>query len=378
MKLFDLNHTLNKSSRKYGLILFLATLCKMVCSQSVQEISIELCHFATEKAMPLPCVYIVSSDNTVLCSSCPYPDGKTFFRLSSSVELNGVYVAIRQKDESIYRLKLSLLMSCNKPIAFGDVQLKHIEIKTLDAMESEIPLIDRCSIRSFQNGYDSAFIESKYGPGHWYFPESKLVRSNLTHEDFVRQYVNVETYKSVFGHFPTEKELDSLIKLKEEQDAEELAGLYSDELAQLKEPVLCEGSNNDVYRFVWSHNLHHTYNPYCIRVESTKEGSFIMYCSYILFHPCDENQSYCDVIPLDENAFSQLLGIIEQSDFWNSKPINDNGGTNCILEANVKGKYHVIFRGEGEDPNLDELQRFLWSLTGLGENKIVHRRQRIE
>lgn len=48
------------------------------------------------------------------------------------------------------------------------------------------------------------------------------------------------------------------------------------------------------------------------------------------------------------------------------------------LEANIDGKYRVIFRGEGEDEDMEELRRFLWDLTGLGENKIVHKRQRIE
>ena len=56
----------------------------------------------------------------------------------------------------------------------------------------------------------------------------------------------------------------------------------------------------------------------------------------------------------------------------------ENNSILYSFEANINGQYHVIFRGEGEDPALDELQKFLWSLTGLGENKIVHRSQRIE
>ena len=149
----------------------------------------------------------------------------------------------------------------------------------------------------------------------------------------------------------------------------------------LNEPILCNKYPNDVYRFTWtSLSYIYDYDPYSVRIEVQDDGSAVLFCSYYYNKDNKKNSVCFDVSTISSQSFEKFLQMINRIGSRNKTFTTDAESHSVFsaLEANVNGKYHVIFRAEGEDEGMEELRRFLWNLTGFGENKIVHKRQRIE
>ena len=212
-----------------------------------------------------------------------------------------------------------------------------------------------------------------------YFPLEKLKLSHSHYRNLVEKRLNSELFKKAFGHYPTEKELDSLADIECENDAREIANWINNRLFVLEEPVLSSGNKQQVIRFTWCKNrVIYTYVPYCMRIEPNNQSGALMFVSYILWDACEENLLYHDIIPIDDSTYYKIVDKAKGMVSNNNLSVCDQGGANNIFEMYSNGQYHVIFRGDGEDEGMEELREFLWKLTGLGENKIVHRRQRIE
>lgn len=228
--------------------------------------------------------------------------------------IDNLFVAIHQSDESVCRVRLSTLINCKKPILMTSSIISILYI-----------------------------TETKESQSH---DMNEIPKSNV----YVRPF-------------------------EFEQKVNDLKCWRESKLSQLNEPMLCDKNTKESYRFVWyGDGILHFYDPYCFRIEKV-DGLTFVYFSYQLWDKCEESTLFHDVFflrPEDCECLSTLISKLNQ----NVK--SDNINVTSSFEANIDGQYHVIFRGEGEDPALDELQKFLWSLTGLGENKIVHKKQRIE
>ncbi len=163
--------------------------------------------------------------------------------------------------------------------------------------------------------------------------------------------------------------------------AKYLSRWFSWLLQCLNEPVLYNKYPNDVYRFTWtSLSYIYDYDPYSVRIEVQDDGSAMLFCSYYYNKDNKKNAVCFDVSTISSQSFEQFLQRVKDIDLKDKVFTTDieNHSIFYSLEANIGGKYHVIFRGDGENEGMEELREFLWSLTRLGGNKIVHKRQRIE
>lgn len=175
--------------------------------------------------------------------------------------------------------------------------------------------------------------------------------------------------------------MDSLIDRIAYDEALERTNWCNVRFSILNEPTLHDGNNKNkvLYRFSWSSNkADHLYVPYSFRIELGERANVFMYCSYVLWDECDEDLIYHDVILLDKTSSDSLEMLVTRADFVHSVPLLDGGGLSYILEICKEGQYYVVFRGTGEDQSMEVLQQFLWKLSGLKENKIVHRKLHIE
>ncbi len=322
-------------------------------------------------------VYLCISDS--ILKRCSVRQGQACFTINS-LNLDKYVIAIPQGDGSVYRVGLSALLLCQEPIIMRSMKIS-VDVSIADkSIDEEQEVIHKPNTYYWISPYRTKEdILNEFGELLWYFPTEKLIRPYSYYDEFASKNINFDLYKSVYGHYPTKKDIDSIIKKQSFTDAELLAGWYSDRLIRLKEPILCNGYSQEVFRFTWSSEAaYHTYDPYCMRIEPDNHGGAMLYFSYLKWDICEEYSLYCDLFLMDQATYGEFCKIIQDTALWSDMPILDDGGSNLILEANVNGQYHVIFRGEGEDEGMEELREFLWSLTGLGENKIVHRRQRIE
>lgn len=306
--------------------------------------------------------------------------GFASFQIDGKVSMEDTYLVVRQADCFVSRVKLDALWKSNQPVELPLMKVQMVENKLFDGTVSSslTPLEHH---RLWGGGYSKEFIEDVFGENHWYYPTELLVSNDSAFDAYVSHYLNPQRFYDDYGCYPQKRTIDSIKDALAFHNAECLVGWYSRQLIQLHEPVMSNGYSQNAYRFVWSGGQkmqYFTYDPYSFRVELDSLGRGVLYCSYCLYDACDENQVYGDVVFMNKTKTEEFLELIENLCFWTCKPKNDNGGNSYILEANIDGKYHVIFRGDGEDEGMEELRRFLWNLTGLGENKIVHKRQRIE
>ncbi len=309
-------------------------------------------------------------------------DGRAYFVIEKD-KLDECMIAIRQDDESLLRIKLKAFLEFGEPVVTPYMKVSIDDIESVNAnygyKKDEIKKPNVYHRFVNQNSFTKESQLKQYGVLRWYFPSELFMNKDSCYDNYLSKWFNEERYLRVYGEYPKDGLIDSVKDSLLEKRAECYAGWYSDRLIQLKEPILCNGYPRDVYRFTWSSNeVYYIYDPYCMRIELDDEGNAIMYCSYLRWDDCEDYILYCDIVPLQKSEITEMLSLLKRTNMDRVKPLLDNGGSNNILEANINGKYHVIFRGDGEDEGLEELREFLWKLTGLGENKIVHKRQRIE
>ena len=309
-------------------------------------------------------------------------DGRAYFVIEKD-KLDECMIAIRQDDESLLRIKLKAFLEFGEPVVTPYMKVSIDDIESVNAnygyKKDEIKKPNVYHRFVNQNSFTKESQLKQYGVLRWYFPSELFMNKDSCYDNYLSKWFNEERYLRVYGEYPKDGLIDSVKDSLLEKRAECYAGWYSDRLIQLKEPILCNGYPRDVYRFTWSSNeVYYIYDPYCMRIELDDEGNAIMYCSYLRWDDCEGYALYCDIVPLQKSEITELLSLLRRIHQDSAKPLLDNGGSNNILESNLNSQYHVIFRGDGEDEGMEELREFLWGLTGLGENKIVHRRQRIE
>lgn len=323
--------------------------------------------------------YLMTQDTIV--SKVPVYENRATFYVADGIDDGKTYVVIKENDQQCYRILMKWLAQ-----SVNTVRTAHLKISLLE----EIRLAEHGKWISSDGYHTKLWLD--FTPEsqmklqdtiRWFFPTEIMLNVDVQKET-IRNGYYIQNYYKEFGRYPTEGELDTLAKSMSLGAAEELIGWYSWHLLRLKENELCNGTLNDIYRFTMISNSNfYKYEPYSIRIVPYKNGTAIMYCSYEKYDECEGKELYCDIVPIGVDDYSRFQNFVKQMRFWEAKPTENPNDlyktkkTN-ILEANIEGKYHVIFRGDGEDEGMDELRRFLWDLTGLGENKIVHKRQRIE
>ncbi|MBQ8959280.1 MAG: hypothetical protein IJ057_12430 [Bacteroidales bacterium] len=330
-------------------------------------------------------VYLMTHD-TVIRYASPF-DGIADFYLDESIKEDETYVVVKQEGDIISRVRFDHLKK-QKNVSLSDLSLTLK--KDVMVSGTELDSVNKKLVHTAYEPSTKLWLDFSpegqmrlYDTVRWFFPTGIMLNIDAQKVRIHNSYY-LQNYYNEFGRYPTEQELDTLAKNMSISTAEDLIGWYSWHLLRIKEDELCNGALKDVYRFTMvSNSYFYTYEPYAIRIEPQGKGRWIMYCSYERYDECERKELYCDLVPLDEENLSIFLNIVKQMRFWEAKPTENPNDlyktkkTN-ILEANIDGKYHVIFRGEGEDEGMEELREFLWGLTGLGENKIVHRRLRIE
>lgn len=347
---------------------------------------------------------VVGIDSTVMRSKMVYyihmdtifdrqetdHDGHVFFSIPEMEDYEEDYVVIRQDENSIAKIKLKCFLDTSYWIKLPKTKIRLFSNCSCKCSEnSEIALLPHNDSydnkKCYSNGYSYDELKMHFGYVDWYFPTELFIQPQIQYNKIIHDSLYCCRMSKTLGHYPTNRDIDSLANLISAYNAEHFVGFYSFVLMKFHEPVLWEKSEaeKDVFRYSWiSEDLFYSYEPYTIRIEHYNDWS-VVYLSYQKRNDCDEEELIFEVIPIKDSDFQCFLMLLKSTDFNNSPTIREGEGlfdvlkTN-ILEANVDGQYHVIFRGEGEDPALDELRKFLWSLTGLGENKIVHKRQRIE
>jgi len=309
-------------------------------------------------------------------------NGKASFQIAPNICLDSLYFALSDQEEHIYRINIGALINYGKSVSTPIGKIAVVSNQLIAAPNQENISVGGILSSSFRFPDLSYFTKEwqmgKYGYLRWYFPTELLINKDSIYDDYLSQWYNAERYYHDLGHYPKEGFIDSIKMKRFEERAENLAGWYSEQLIMLDEPILCDGYPKEVYRLTWSNNaFYFTYNPYCMRIEVDQDEA-VLFCSYYKWDNCTGYQFYCDIIPLEKTTYYTFIELFNKSNFLSEKPILDNGGSNYIFESYKDELYHVIFRGKGENENLDEIQQFLWTLPQLGKNEMVQLKQRIE
>lgn len=355
-------------------------------SQQVRVMRIKVIPSEEKRVLNYRSVYLMTKD-TIL-QKVPLFNNEATFYFKNDVDENKTYVVLRQNKECIFRIKLKDLIQDGRCFQLLETEVSLVEDNTISEEDSTVFLRNKTKPyyeyeRKLWPDFSPEGQMRLYDTVRWFFPTETMLNVDVQKERIHNSYY-LQNYHDEFGRYPSEQELDTLAKNMSVGTAEELIGWYTWNLLRLKEDELCNGSLKDIYRFTMVSNTYfYTYEPYSMRIEPNVDGTAIMFCSYERYDECERKTLYCDIVPLGAEDYSRIQNIVKQMRFWEAKPTENpydlykTAKTN-ILEANIDGKYHVIFRGEGEDEGMEELREFLWGLTGLGENKIVHKRQRIE
>lgn len=143
---------------------------------------------------------------------------------------------------------------------------------------------------------------------------------------------------------------------------------YSKHLLAMNEPILhLDTSNKEVYRFTWLRTFH---NPVSIRMEKN-ENEYLLY-----WKVCDGaggyepgNLTISKKKILDKSEWSSFVDIVNGIHFWKletNQRLHDIDGSQWILEAKVKDKYHVVDRqSPKEGSEYYNVCNFLIELTSL-------------
>lgn len=362
------------------IIAFIVMLFFIATSWS-QELRMQTFRLCSLDGNPMEKTIYYYQNDSVLHISTAWSDGIVIMRMDNRIDYKDLFLVIRQDEERVSRIKMDYFKKHNS-IVLPFVKITLIEdriIKTQPDLRTRQPY----KAEDFKIIH-SVNLDNYNGFKH-YFPIKCLEYSYEGYYSMMSDSSYHERFYEIAGRYPDDRDIDSLVLSGMRRDAMYYENWCSLNLYELKEPVLFDNYTQDVYRFTWFINnaVHHEYEPYSIRIEPDEIGGAIMYFSYRLWDYCEEYPIYCDIIPIDKEVYQKFAEMIDRIGLVDKPSIVDEedcfeGQYLNILEANVDGQYHVIFRGEGEDPALDELQKFLWSLTGLGENKIVHKKQRIE
>lgn len=370
--------------RIYLLPLFLLT--QLVSfSQQVRKLALEIKSSVSSEGYNGE-VFLKTEDG--ICQSAESKDGFVdlyFFDYLSK----DAFLAIQQDRGGILNVSLGCLLNAESVITTPclTIKVKENKIETRDDLDFLITLLPNRQIEhKVKPDFSPDWQKRETGKVFWYYPTKTLLDTDF-YNHLVRDTAYLNGFYTEYGYYPNDRDLDKIALSMATKSAEFVGGWYSWNLLQLKEPILFNGTDSDTYRFTWIGNTYfHEYDPYSVRIEKMNDGSAMVYCSYknnSRESGSGSSSLYCDIFPMDKETFCKFLNLVNINEFLKkSSLVNQEGekddSETRIFEICKNGQYHVVYRYKGEDTDMDELQKFLWNLTGLGENKIVHRRQRIE
>lgn len=317
------------------LVLLSLLLPAAVYSQDVKRLTLDIKNIKDDSGF---CgnVYLNTEDDITQRFLCENGNVEIYFFEETLTSRS--FITIRQDENGIANVDLDCLLGFKAPIKLPKLS---IEVKEFKSVPLPTELSEVLKLYPSRNG------ESKLKPDlnecASYFPKS-ICKSDNNYTEYLPKW-------------------------------------FSWNLKRLQESVLSHKYPNDVYRFTWtSLSCFYEYDPYSVRIEVQDDGSAVMFCNYYDNKDNNKCKVYLDVIALPPQSFEQFLQRINAIDLRGDTFTSDieKHSVFYALEASINGQYHVMFRGDGEDEGMEELRRFLWDLSGLGENKIVHKRQRIE
>ena len=363
---------------KVAFVLFLMLAQAAAYSQQVRRLSLEILNLPIGKGYN-GTVTLTTDDGICQSTTCKEGSMDLYF---FDYLANDASLTIRNDQGKTTNVSLDCLLHTKSILQTPYATIKVVENKivAIDDMNFLIRLLPNRQIEpKIKPDFSSVWQRQTTDTVIWYFPTETLLDIDY-YDNLVEDTAYLKGYYNEHGCYPDKRVKKRLAKDMAAQAAEFAGGWYSWNLLRLNEPVLCNGSVNDIYRFTWIANtFFHEYDPYSIRIERQDEGSAIVYCNYETRSGREISSLCCNIFSIDANTFNQFLELVNTIRFGDGKSLThqkgwQNSSVTMILEISNNSKYHVIFRGEGEDEGLEELQRFLWVLTGLGENKIVHKR----
>lgn len=305
-------------------------------SQNIKELTLEIKDLENDTGY---CgnVYVKTDNGISQPYSCENGNVQIIFT-ENPLQIERTFITIRQNNTCVANINMKCLLSSNAPIKLPKMSVevkKFIDITTPTEISEVLKLLP--------NGIDESKLKPDLKDDSSFFPKRVFRKAN--------------------------------------DRTKYLANWFAWQLQFLNEHTLCDNYPNNVYRLTWISNQYsYEYDPYSVRIEMQKDGFAILFCNYYCSEEKGRDKINCDIISLDSQSIEQFMQKVNDLNV-KDEVFTTGVENNSILysfEYSINGQYHVIFRGEGEDPALDELQKFLWSLTRLGENKIVHKRQRIE
>lgn len=362
--------------KRFVITILLASVCLVGFSQHIRRsMSFRL---ESLSGQPIQQKYIyLEQDDSIIARAMTYFDGIAHLVFYCDSIRDNYNLIVRQSQECVCKVELR---------CFGNNVSQITMPKMKITLENDaFHMVEEGMVSSFGKEYDGKFVFGSIPTEiQNYFPlETLLYAASGYYREIDSSYY--ETFYRTVGHYPSRLEIDSVVNISRNQEASLMQKWFSYNLSMLQEPILYDKQKKSVFRFTWfiNNGYYRLYEPFSIRIELDENNNRIAHFTYRRWDECENNPLFCEIKDLDNCLFNRFIVIIEKMKFWESPSLIekegafDKGSTN-ILEANIDGKYHVIFRGEGEDEGMEELREFLWGLTGLGENKIVHKRQRIE
>ncbi len=300
---------------------------------------------------------------------------------SKDIDKENINVTIRQNESCIGMVGLQRLIDYNRIVDFAKMGDKLIDIDSVEELGS----ISKYKGKSFLRVFTKEDYISQHGAESWYFPTETLkFPRDYYYNRLVKDTSFMDDFCFLQGHYPNQQELDSIISISSQQSAENDVGWCSENLLGLSEPNFSNGYDKNVFRLTWisSYNQY-LYDPYSIRIEMDVENNPIMHLSCKMFDFCGDKIIICKIIPMTDSEYQKFLYLVDEYHYWELPSRVDQGEGESefafsILEGIFNGRYHVIYRDAKRDKGMMKIRKFLWDLTGFGENKIVHKRQRIE
>ena len=142
---------------------------------------------------------------------------------------------------------------------------------------------------------------------------------------------------------------------------------YNRQLFALKEPLVFNQTDKQIYRFTWLRSFH---NPVAIRLEKNN-NSFTLYWKVTSgaggYKPGELTVNSSK--QLTKKEWDSFIDLLQLTDFWNmptkSKDEIGTDGSQWIIEGMENGKYHIVDRWTPSNNSFSKCGKYLIELTDL-------------